>query len=462
MSRVRASILALLISVLAAAAPAQTFTSLASFTGANGSAPLYGVLAQGVDGNYYGVTWEGGTSNAGTVFNASPAGVLTTVYNFTGGADGAQPKGGLVLGSDGNFYGTTEKGGANLAGTVFKVTPAGTLTTLHAFTGKTDGKAPSSGLLLGANGNFYGTTSAGGANGDGTIFEINSTGKAKTLYGFAGAPAGSQFNGALVQAANGTLYGTTVFGGAYGAGSIYTLTSAGAFSTLYSFPNGVSGAFPYAPLAQGVNTDFYGTAEQGGATDDGIIFSLTPGGTLATLYNFVGGADQGRPLAGLLQASDGNLYGTTLGLNAPKDVGTIFKITPAGALTTLHTFAETDGAYPYGGLMQATNGNFYGTTSSGGSGPPPGYGTVFSLSEGLPPMVKAVPRSGKVGSSVIILGDNLTGASAVSFNGTAATFTVVSATEITVTVPTGATSGTLTVTTPGGALTGVFLVVPSP
>jgi uncharacterized repeat protein (TIGR03803 family) len=281
-----------------------------------------------------------------------------------------------------------------------------------------------------------------------------------TLHSFNGTD-GNYLRARLVQAANGRLYGTTTGGGACpipgGCGTVFKITPSGALTTLYSFcPEGdyhcTDGLFPETGLVQAANGAFYGTTHNGGNYGGGTVFKITPGGTLTIQYRFHG-EDGYKPTAGLVQATDGNFYGTTFegGAGACYDgCGTVFKITPSGTLTTLHNFDRTDGANPVAGLVQDTDGNFYGTTESGGANG--NYGTVFSLSVGLSPFVETLPASGKVGAAVNILGTNLIGATSVTFNGTAATFTVVSSSEITTTVPSGATTGTVQVVTPGGTL----------
>lgn len=451
--REKTCMMSLLISAMAAVSPAQTFRTLANFNGANGDDPQPNGLAQGTDGNYYGTTPLGGAIGYGTVYRITPAGALTVVYNFDpGGPDGYDPKSTLLLASDGNFYGTT----LGYPGTVFRITPAGVLTTLYRFCAQincADGSIPYTGLLLGAGGNFYGTTSGGGA-GYGTIFELTPAGHLTVLYSLL--YGGPLLNLALVQGLKGDLYGTTFGGGALNWGTAYKLTLSGAFTALYSFTGGTDGGNPFASLALGAGQDFYGTTSAGGASSLGTIFKITPSGSLTTLYSFTGAADEGAPFGGLVQANDGNLYGTTSGYLS--GFGTIFRITPSGVLTTLHTFTGGNSAYPFATLLQGTDGNFYGTTSAQGRTGPTGSGSVFRLSMGLPPLVKAVPHSGKVGSPVIILGNHLTGTTRVSFNGVPAVFTVISSTEITATVPAGATTGQLAVTTPSGVVSGIFLV----
>ena len=359
------------------ALPAQTFSTLASFGGSNGVNPQMGALVQGSDGNLYGTTLEGGANIKGAIFKVTPAGVLTALYSFAG-TDGQSPMAGLVQASDGNFYGTTNAGGANSSGTIFKVTPSGTLTTLYSFcalSNCTDGKNSMAGLVQASDGNLYGTTTAGGANGDGAIFKITLAGAYSTLYSFSG-PDGSAPYAPLMQAADGNLYGVTGGGGSTGAGTIFKITLAGALTTLHSF-NTTDGGEPYGALIQATDGNFYGTTERGGTNNFGTVFKITPAGAFASLYSFAE-TDGEQVYAGLVQASDGNLYGTTYG-GGVNGFGTIFKITLAGALTVVHSLATADGTQPLGTLMEAADGNLYGTAEMGGAN---GYGTVFKLSVG--------------------------------------------------------------------------------
>jgi uncharacterized repeat protein (TIGR03803 family) len=445
---------------------AQTFTTLLSFDAAVG-APPFAELIQATDGNLYGTTNNNGANGGGTVFKITPSGTLTTLYSFCVlvlCADGEGPYAGLVQATNGNFYGTTYVGGANIFdGTVFEITPSGALTTLHSFNG-TDGDQPSGTLIQATDGNFYGTTAIGGANGGyGTVFKITPAGTLTTLHSFDRTD-GEQPYGALVQATNGILYGTTSLGGANGSGTVFKITTGGALTTLYNFcaqSNCVDGESPVAGLVQATNGYFYGTTYTGGASSFGTIFKITSTGTLTTLHSF-DAIDGENPKAGLVQGSDGNFYGTTY-LGGLGNGGTVFKITLADTLTTLYNFCAqtncTDGQNPTAQLVQDTNGVFYGTTSLGGTD---AFGTAFSLSVGLGPFVETRPTSGKVGKAVKILGTNLTGSTSVTFNGTAATFTVVSSSEITTTVPAGATTGKVKVTTPRRILTSnvSFRVIP--
>jgi len=478
-----------LFAATAMALPAQTFTTLNSFEGPDGGNPS-GELVQAANGQIYGTTAYGGVHNGGAVFKITPGGALTTLYSFSQtNGDAADPWGAFIQAANGDFFGITYYGGSYNSGSVFKITPGGVLTTLYSFcaqSGCPDGQYPL-GLVQAANGDFYGTTVYGGTGPyDGTVFKITPGGSLTTLHSFCsqGGCVDGEFPFGLVQGRDGNFYGTTEYGGAYtgvynhtckvssGCGTFYRITPDGTLNTLYNFcskKDCTDGGFPVAPLIQSANGDFYGTTWSGGAAGYGTVFRVTPEGKLTALYTFcsqTGCTDGAGSAAGLIEATDGNFYGTTYygGVSGCEEgCGTIFKITPRGALTTLYTFCSesecTDGANPNAGLVQATNGDFYGTTYYGGSSfrcsstEVFSCGTVFSLSVDLGPFVKTQTTSGKVGNSIKILGTDLTGATSVTFNGTAATFTVNSTgTAISTTVPTGATTGTVQVVTPSGTL----------
>lgn len=384
----------------ATSSPAQTLTFSTSFdetsNGDYPNAPLIG----GPDGNYYGTTSSEFGTDFGTVYQVTSAGVVTTIYKFcslAGCADGSYPVDSLVLAKNGNFYGTTNSGGANNFGTVFELTPSGELTTLYSFCSLAncaDGRYPVGGLVQAANGNFYGTTPyGGGPNGYGTVFQITAAGKLTTLYSFCSDPScpdgGIPF-GNLIQGPNGALYGTS-YGGDANRGNIFKITTAGKLTVLHSFcslANCADGDEPYDGLTLASNGKFYGTTSQGGAYPTlcsgngcGTVFQMTATGALTTLYNFcskAGCPDGYTPTSGLIQASDGNLYGT-VPFGGKNGYGLIYKITTAGKLTGLFNFDGTNGTNPQASLVQASNGGFYGTTESGGSD---GYGTVFNLSLG--------------------------------------------------------------------------------
>jgi uncharacterized repeat protein (TIGR03803 family) len=449
------------------------FSTLLSFDQTDGQYPD-APLIQGIDGNFYSTTDQGAANGAGEVFKITSTGTLIDMYSFCAVCtEGYAPYAPLVQAGNGLFYGTTAGGGVNGlngGGTVFTITPWGSLTTLYSFCSQpncSDGGSPVAGLIQAANGNFYGTTASGGSNYKGTVFEITPEGVLTTLYKFCSKVAcadGSVPTAGLVQGTDGNFYGTTSAGGsgticAPGCGTVFRITPQGSLTTLYNFTDYTDGATPKAGLIQASDGNFYGTTQSGGASQYGAVFKLTPGGVLTTLHSFCsidGSCPDGRePVAGLVQATDGNFYGDTAsGGNtacyAPSGCGTIFKVTPEGDYTTLHTFKSAEGGNPVAALLQATDGVFYGTAQQQGA-----YiysGAVFSLSVGLSPFVAIQTASGNAGSIVIILGNNLTGSTGVTFDGAAADFAVISSSEITATVPVGATSGFVVVTTPGGAL----------
>jgi uncharacterized repeat protein (TIGR03803 family) len=445
-------------------ASAQTYQYLASFNYTNGAYPSTR-LVQGPNGNLYGTTTGVFNQSYGTVFQITTSGNIASLYSFCSKAnciDGKTPLGGLMLADDSNFYGTTSAGGTYGYGTVFKMTPAGKLTTLYSFclqSGCDDGETPTASLVQGTNGNLYGTTSGGGANGNyGTVFEITTTGKLTTLYSFCSVSScndGENPRGGLIQGADGNFYGTTYGNSSNQRGSIFEITPGGAFTTLYTFCSLAlceDGTEPTADLVQAADGNFYGTASGGGPYgNEGTVFELTSGLVYSVLAGF-SGTCCGEPYGGLVQGTDGNFYGTTY-YTEYNDYGTAYKITPAGVLSSLYFFCRdancSDGESPYAGLMQATNGNFYGTTLIGGTSD---FGTVFSLSTGLGPFVVSLPASGAVGSKIAILGTNLARATAVSFNGIPAAFSVKSSSALETSVPIGATTGNIEVTTPAGIL----------
>jgi uncharacterized repeat protein (TIGR03803 family) len=374
---------------MATPSPAQTFTTLVTLTGPNGANPVASLI-EGGDGNFYGTTLYGGSGNGpcgdpgsgcGTIYKITPDGNLTTLYSFcsqTNCLDGYAPRGSLVLSTDGSFYGTTTNGGEYNTGTFFRMTPTGTLTTLQSFQGGIVGSGPG-GLIQASDGNFYGTA-GGGTYSDGIVFRVTPSGTLTTLHSFDGTDGAGPEAG-LVQATDGNLYGTTAYGGTDNLGTVFRITLGGTLTTLYSFePGGADGGNPKAPLMQATNGNFYGTASWGGSQGgNGTIFEMTPNGTLTVLYNFAG-TDGSSPEAGLIQATDGNFYGTTLSGGA-NGFGTVFQFTPTGVLNTLHSFDLTDGGFLQASLLQARNGDLYGAASAG-SPPCSPYGvcgTVFSL-----------------------------------------------------------------------------------
>jgi uncharacterized repeat protein (TIGR03803 family) len=472
-------------------ASAQTFTTMFNFDATNGANPN-GPLTQGRDGSYYGTTDGGGNLNCfeggygypygcGTVFKITPQGTLVVLYTFcvqyATCTDGVYPLAGLVLGNDGKLYGTTYDNGTaqcqpslGECGTVFKIPAMGTLTTLQRFD-RTDGALPLAGLAQAADGAFYGTTSEGGltpppfVNGCGTIFKITAGGTLTTLHKFCSKPNfadGYTPQAGVIQAKDGNFYGTTA-GGPSVYGTVFRMTPKGAVTTLHTF--NLNDGFLPGGLVQARDGNFYGMTVYGGAVDNGTVFKITPSGEFTTLYSFcvqgTGCKDGVFPSGALVQGPDGKLYGTTIGGGDTRvcggiadGCGTVFKITTAGVLTRLHSFSNTDGDGP-GGLLQATNGRFYGTTASGGNlnCGTWGCGTVFSLNVGFPPFVVLVRHAGEVGQKFGVLGQGFIGTTGVSLNGVPARFTVKSDTFILATVPEPATTGYVKVTTPSRILT---------
>ena len=349
-----------------------TLTTLVSFGGTNGANPGAG-LVQGNDGNFYGTTAVGGANGYGSLFQLTLPGTLATLISFDRTNNGANPGAALVQGSDDAFYGTTEAGGTNNNGTIFKVTTSGTLTTLVSFNG-TDGSLPHAPLVQGQDGKFYGTTEIGGSNQDGTAFQMLTNGTLTSLVSFDNNNNGSSPRAGLVQAADGNFYGAAFLGGTNGDGAMFRLATNGALTTLYAFTGGSDGANPYAGLTQSADGNLYGTTFYGGTNGYGTVFKMTTNGTLTPLVSF-GGTNGAYPQAALLLASDGNFYGTTKSGGAYTNYGTVFKLTTNGTLTTLASFNGTNGSHPLG-LVQTLDGSFYGTTADGGTN---GYGTVFRL-----------------------------------------------------------------------------------
>ncbi|HUB67519.1 MAG TPA: choice-of-anchor tandem repeat GloVer-containing protein, partial [Candidatus Methylacidiphilales bacterium] len=360
----------------------------------------YANVIQGSDGNFYGTTYEGGAANDGTIFKITPQGTVTILHNFGDGSvpnDGGEPIASLVQGSDGNFYGTTYGGGASGDGTVFKMTPQGAMTILHSFG---DGTIPNDGaytyaaLIQASDGNFYGTTIGGGTAGGGTVFEITAQGVLMILHNFGDGSIpndGQNPYGGLIQGSDGNFYGTTEQGGMEGTandGTIFKMTPQGTVTILHNFgdgsvPNDGNGPGPGAVLIQALDGNFYGTTTGGGAANDGTVFKMTPQGTVTILHNFGDGSvpnDGVWPYAGVIQGSDGNFYGTTYEGGTANE-GAIFEITPQDTVTILHNFGDgsvsNDGVWPSAAVIEGSDGNLYGAASSGGSA---NFGIVFELS----------------------------------------------------------------------------------
>ncbi len=436
----------------AISAQAQTYKVLYTF-GNVSLDPIvpYGAIAQGRDGSLYTTSIGGGVGNVGTVFNVSPSGTMTLVFSFNYDP-GNDPLSGVTLGSDGNYYGTTKLNGEG-PGTAWQVTPTGTGTALHYFGNSGDGACPWAGPIEGTDGNYYGTTTTVCGFGSlSTIYKLTSTGTLTTLYTFTD---GSNVTAALIQATDGNFYGVTESGGANGDGEIFKMTPSGAVTTVHSFA-GSDGNQAYSALIQGTDGNLYGVAYAGGTSNKGVVFKCSTTGTYSVLYNFTGSSTDGGAPSGLMQASSGTLYGGAQ-IGGASNAGTLYSISTSGTFKLLYSFGGANGADPSSPLKQNTNGILYGVTYQGGNTSlcgGSGCGVFYSLNIGAKPFIRLSSTSGKVGSQVGIFGQGFSSSSVVKFNGVQATKTTLTGTTyLTATVPTGAVDGYVTVTTGSTTLT---------
>jgi uncharacterized repeat protein (TIGR03803 family) len=359
---------------------AQTFSVLYNFGGAaDGGDPYAGVIRD-ASGNLYGTVGYGGTAYAGGVYKVDALGNETMLYSFTGGSDGNFPVSTLARDSAGNLYGTTAQGGSVGAGVVFKVDPSGNETVLHSFTGGSDGTDPSGGVLLDAAGNLYGTTSQGGTYNCGILFKLTPAGTETILHTFTGTPTDGKYPSYTnpITDGQGSLYGVTEEGGRFGQGIVYQV-KAGKFSILHSFAGGtIDGCNVLGIPFRDKSGNIYGTTSSCGASNLGTVWKLTAGGTETVLHSFAGGTADGEyPLAGVVADALGNLYGSTE-TGGSANLGTVYRVNQNGQFTLLHSFTgPTDGKFPYGGFV-LQNGALYGTAQNGGS---IGYGTVWKLTK---------------------------------------------------------------------------------
>jgi uncharacterized repeat protein (TIGR03803 family) len=367
-------------------APAQTLTTLCSLhLGYQvGYSLPFPALVQGNDGNFYGTTYQAQTSPSGTVFKVTPSGTFTILHNFASDTDGTFPRAALLQARDGNFYGTTDAGGKYNSGTIFKITPSGTLTTLHSFEGHGDagGHFPHvTELVQGRDGDLYGTIRCvKGVHDYGTIFRITTAGAFTSLHSFTNDTDGF-WPSPLVQGKDGNLYGVTS-SDKLGAGTVFRVTPTGKLTTLYCFAGTFDGGHPSNPLVQGADGNFYGTTEMGGGPyNSGTIFKITPTGNLTVLRS-LGMDTQSSQFSALVLGRDGNCYGTSS--QPQRDyLATIFRITPTGAFTNLHYFTSphstlngpntSTGVAMPSALVQGRDGNFYAMAFGGcsSSGPIP-------------------------------------------------------------------------------------------
>ena len=350
-------------------------TIIFSFGGStDGGLPDAGVLLDSA-GNLYGTTLSGGASGNGTVYKIDATGHETVIHSFHLGTDGTGPIAGVVRDSAGNLYGTTVSGGASGNGTVYKIDATGHETVIHSFAAGTDGTNPYAGVVRDSAGNLYGTAYQGGALSIGTVYRIDVTGH-ETLYSFPAAPGGTNPSyGGLVGDSMGNLYGTTLYGGTSGLGTVYKIDATGHETVIHSFHLGTDGTNPYAGVVRDSAGNLYGTTA-GGGPSFGTVYKIDPTGHETVLYSFADGTDGANPYAGVILDSAGNLYGTTI-YGGPSFLGTVYKIDPSGHETVLHTFAGgTDGADPRAEVVLDSAGNLYGTTYLGGAS---GLGTVYKI-----------------------------------------------------------------------------------
>lgn len=392
---------------LAGTAVAQTdqaqtqFKVLYTFKGGTDGESPFAPLVRDAAGNLYGTTQYGGGGGkncqngalgCGTVFKLSSTGVETVLHSFSGSGDGASPNAGLVLDSVGNLYGTTSQGGLidchTICGTVFELEASGSKISLYQFTGRLDGGLPYAGLVRDKGGNLYGTTYAGGRWGFGNVFRVSSAGIEKTIHSFAGGADGATSFASLMEDSAGNLYGTTVYGGPAGVGTVFKVNASGEETVLYSFGDSPDGQYPQAAVMSDADGNLYSTTPVGGANGNGTVFEVDTTGKETILYNFTGGTDGGRPYGALLRDAAGNFYGTAssggdLSCNPPFGCGVVFKLDSTGHESLLYTFTGgTDGAFPYATLTRDPVGNLFGTANSGGDltcNPPYGCGTVFEV-----------------------------------------------------------------------------------
>ncbi len=358
-----------------------------------GVSNVTGGLVQDSAGNFYGTDAGDGSTTFGSVFQVTPAGVFTTLHTFSGGADGGSPDAALLVGSDGSFYGTTATGGSNGGyGTVFRLTPGGTLTTLHSFN-LTDGRAPQGGVVAGPGGFLYGATVGGGTSNTGTFYKIATDGS-----GFASLHSFVQGEGTAPQASpilgsDNNFYGTAAYNGtpddrAAGDGSVYRITPAGTLTVLRLLTDATDGSEPFSPPVQGGDGAFYGVNPNGGANGSGTVWRVTSAGAFSVIYAFSATDEDGfngdgaEPTGALADGDNGSLYGVA-NLGGPSGTGTVFAVTATGALATVYGFGATDandangtGAFPFAGFLRGADGQLYVPLPSGGAN---GTGTILSF-----------------------------------------------------------------------------------
>ncbi len=440
-------------------ASTNSFATLHTFNATNDGNVPYGALTEGADGNFYGTTSTGGKNSNGTVFSIEPNGSHFKVLNAFSGSNGAsQSEAALIQADDGNFYGTTFAGGANTFGALFQITPSGKLAVLTSFQSGPAGENPAGALVQGANGLLYGTAEYGGIDNFGTVYSATTSGALLTTTTFEGGLDGANPQSDLILGADGNFYGTTSKGGTGNYGTFFQLTPGGTRTVLYNFTNGADGDLPLKGVIQGTDGSFYGITQIYGPLGGGVIYRIAVSGTSATLtplYDF-SALDSGgyNSYSVLTQASDGNFYGTTYE-GGTNNSGTVFRMTPGGAYSVVYEFTNgSDGGYPIAGVTQGSDGRLYGTTA-GQSG---SSGAIFKINLGLsaptPRIVTFAPTSALASNVIQLRGQHFVGTTAVTFAGAsgpvaATSFTVASNTALSATVPSEAVTGLINVTANG-------------
>ncbi len=363
-------------------AQGQSYSVLYNFQGAQYGATPYGGLLLDSNGDLFGTTfYQQGGAPSGVVFELGADDSYTVLHAFKV-SDGAGPMASLISDPAGNLYGTTSAGGSSGYGTVFRVTLAGQTKVVHSFSGGTgDGMTPEGPLATDKSGNGYGTTVWGGSNGAGTIYKVNGKNSQVTiLHSFQGFPSdGGNPAGGLILDSSGNLYGTTPVGGSSNCGTLFEVTPAGVETVLHNF-TGTDGCDPHGSLLRNAAGDLYTTTVGGGANNLGAIVKWSENGKIFVLYSF-GGSDGENPYASLIRDSSGDFFGTTYNGGA-NGLGVVFEFSNTQQYTVLHSFSggTTDGANPYAPLVRDSSGNLYGTTVNGGTANCTyGCGTIFKI-----------------------------------------------------------------------------------
>ena len=356
--------------------PRATYTVIHKFIGGKDGANSGANVTFDTAGNLYGTTDNGGSNLDGVVFKLAPDGTETILHTFSA-ADGIQPDGAVIVMSNGDMYGSTGSGGADDNGTLFKLTAKGKYKVLHDFT-TTDGSGARGALYRDKQGNLYGTALFSGAGSSGTVFKYGSDGTFTVLHAFAADGSDGQYpeHGVVADKA-GNLYGVTAFGGASGEGTLFKIDTGGNFTTLHSFTGGADGGFLYGGLDIDKDGNLYGSTVDGGASSAGTVFEFTATGTLTTLYNFAGGSDVGGP-EGDMRLNGKKLDSTAVNGGDPScQCGGVYELSLTGKEKVLHAYVGTDGS-GYSAGVTSSLGILYGTTSYGGVAQ---NGVVYSVSK---------------------------------------------------------------------------------